>query len=81
MFFSKLNHSKANSKNSISKGRKKIEFLDIIIFITKKQKSRQALHDIFLKYQYNYAEVPQSFISMQSFSVNPSFLSISQPLG
>ena len=58
-----------------------MELLEIIFFITKKQKSRQALHEIFLKYQYNYADVPQSFISMQSFSVNPSFLRIFQPLG
>ena len=51
-------------------------------FVTKKKKykCRQALHEIFLKPKYKFAEVPQSSASTSSFSVvDSSFWWISQP--
>ena len=44
-------------------------------------RNRQVLHEIFLKPQYKRAEVPQSSISMNSFSVDSLFLMISQISG
>ena len=75
-----LSHNQTNQKNSIIKGRNKIDPLKAILFIAKKYlKSRQVLHDIFLKLQYKCAEMSRSSISTHFFPVNPSFFRVSQP--
>ena len=56
-------------------------FRSYSFFHQKTIKSRQALHEIFLKYQYNCAQMPQSSISTHLFSNNSRFLRISKPLG
>ena len=66
-------HNQTSQKNSKS-------FQKLFFFITKKTiRNRHALHEIFLKPQYKWAEMPQSSILPQPFYVLSSFSSISQP--